>query len=90
VGISSEGSISSSAQKVTDFVWAVRLAKISKGLLNREWSHETFAEGATFGLGEEVKQGEQILTALEREGLQGLKSVNIATDDLVFVVQENL
>jgi hypothetical protein len=71
-------------------VWAIRLAKISKGLLNREWSHETFSEGATFGLGEGVKQGEQILKALGSEGLRGFERVNVATDDVVFVVQENL
>ncbi|KIM96503.1 hypothetical protein OIDMADRAFT_170236 [Oidiodendron maius Zn] len=90
IGISSEGCISSSAQKVTDFVWAIRLAKISKGLLNREWFHETFSEGATFGLGEEVNQGQQILKALESEGLQGFERVNVAIDDVIFVAQENL
>jgi len=88
--ISSDGCISSSAQKVTDFVWAIRLAKISKGLLDREWFHETFSKGATFGLGGEMELGEKIRKTLESERLLGLERVNVVTDDDIFVVQKRL
>jgi len=48
-----EKSASSSAEKMSDFIWAIRLAKISKGLINRQWSHEPLSKGATFSLDEQ-------------------------------------
>ncbi|KAK3682965.1 hypothetical protein B0T22DRAFT_502111 [Podospora appendiculata] len=42
------------SEQASDFVWAIRVAKISKGFLDREWSHETFSQGATYGLGDGV------------------------------------
>jgi hypothetical protein len=38
---------------MSDFVWAVRLAKVSKGLLMTDWSLEPYTKGATFGAGED-------------------------------------
>jgi hypothetical protein len=86
VSVSSETGISSTGHKATDFVWALRLAKISKGFIDREWSHETFSKSATFGLDDEVEPGKQIVEALEAEGLKGLENVNIKPDDDVFVL----
>lgn len=87
INISPETRVSSTAQKTTDFVWALRLAKISKGFIDREWSHETFSKGATFGLDDDrVELGKQIIEALEGEGLRGLEKVNVKPDDDVFVL----
>ncbi|KAK3385681.1 hypothetical protein B0H63DRAFT_186496 [Podospora didyma] len=50
-GISSESRVTMSQDAMSDFVWAVRLAKISKGVFDRTWSHSThYSEGAAFGL----------------------------------------
>jgi hypothetical protein len=38
---------------VSDFVWAVRLAKVHKGLLMRDWSLGPYTQLATFGADEE-------------------------------------
>jgi hypothetical protein len=86
VSVSSESGISSTGQMATDFVWALRLAKISKGFIDKEWSHETFSKGATFSLDDEAEHGKQIIEALEAEGLEGLEKVNIRPDDDVFVL----
>jgi hypothetical protein len=67
MSVPSETEVSSTAQKTTDFVWAVRLAKISKGLIDRQWSHETLSHGATFGLDNEAEEGQQIVDALQAE-----------------------
>jgi hypothetical protein len=67
-------------------VWAVRLAKISKGLIDREWSHETFSNGATFGLGDESGKGLRILDALRKEGFEGIERVDAEVDGDIFVV----
>jgi hypothetical protein len=84
--VSNETEVSSSAQETTDFVWAVRLARISKGLIDRMWSHETFFKGATFSLDDEVEEGQQIFDALKSEGFEGFKKVDITSKDDVFIV----
>jgi len=86
VRASNETEVSSTAQKTTDFVWAVRLSKISKGLIDRQWSHETFSSGATFGLDDEADKGQQIIDTLQGEGLEGLEKVNVQMKDDVFVI----
>ncbi|KAI0410590.1 hypothetical protein F5X98DRAFT_92740 [Xylaria grammica] len=59
----------SSSQKVGDFVFAVRLAKVTKGLLDRAWSWSTLSEGATFGVGEgSEERAESIKSQLEACG----------------------
>jgi hypothetical protein len=91
-GVSTENtvsSISSTAQQTTDFVWAVRLAKISKGFLDRKWTHDVFSRGATFGLGQDMKMGEHIVEALEEEGFGGMKTPSIGPDDGVFIIQSD-
>ena len=86
VSVPNETEVSSTAQKTTDFVWAVRLAKISKGLIDRQWSHETFSSGATFGLDNEAEKSQQIVDALRDEGLEGVESLNVKVDDDIFVI----
>lgn len=82
----SEVEITSTAQKNTDFVWAVRLAKISKGLIDRRWSHETLSKGATFGLGGDRESAQDIIDALQDEGLESATEANFEVADDVFVV----
>ncbi|KAI3530065.1 hypothetical protein CSPX01_15074 [Colletotrichum filicis] len=50
--------ISMSAEQVSDFVWAVRLTKIHKGLLDRTWGYETYSKGATYSLESESSLAE--------------------------------
>ncbi len=38
-------------KEASDFVWAIRLAKVSKGLLSTNWSLDPFSSRATFGAG---------------------------------------
>jgi hypothetical protein len=78
----------STAQKTTDFVWALRLTKISKGFIDRTWSHEPFSEGATFGLdGSDAEPGKHIIEALEGEGFLGLEKVETNPGEDVFILE---
>ena len=89
VKVPNETEVSSIARKTTDFVWAVRLAKISKGLIDRHWSHETFSIGATFGLDNEAEKGQLIVDALQGEGLEGVEKINLKVDNEVFIIDAN-
>ncbi|KAF7530969.1 hypothetical protein G7054_g9334 [Neopestalotiopsis clavispora] len=89
IGKKNEISISSTAKRVSDFVWAVRLAKISKGLLDRTWSHQTFTKGAIFGLDDEQDQGELIRQTMRKEGLGDDFYLNLEDDGTTFVVQSS-
>lgn len=79
--------MSSTAKRVSDFVWAIRLAKISQGLLNRIWSHQTFGKGATFGLDDEQDQGKVIRDILKNEGFDDNIVVEIDKAGPAFVMQ---
>lgn len=50
--VTSATSTSTSASNSHDFVWAVRLSKITKGLFDKNWSRKTYAKGAVFGMKE--------------------------------------
>lgn len=73
-------SLAVSSEQVSDFVWAVRLAKISKGFLDREWSYSTFSKGATYGL----EDGKGVTESLSKEGIRGAEL--ITADDELFVL----
>lgn len=66
-GFSSATSTSTSAKNTHDFIWAVRLSKITKGLFDKKWSKKTFSEGATFDMQE---RGRSIESILLDEGLE--------------------
>lgn len=51
---STEKELSTSVENQSDFIWAVRLTKISKGVLDSTWMPETYTKGTTFGA-EEAK-----------------------------------
>lgn len=73
-----------SSEHVSDFVWAVRLARISKGFLDREWSYETFSRGATYGLEKEENIVTGVVDNLTQDGLKDVEL--IATSEEVFVL----
>jgi hypothetical protein len=54
----------------SDFIWAVRLTKISKGLFSRTWGKETFKEGPIFNLGDDQADPLSTNEALAKEGLE--------------------
>lgn len=75
-GVSSSTSISTSAKNTHDFIWAVRLLKITKGLFDKKWSPKTYTKGATFDMKERAQDIESILL---EEGLED--SEVFMTDD---------
>jgi hypothetical protein len=92
VDISSGGGTTASFQKASDFVWAIRLMKISKGVFNPAWKMSTFVQGATFSLGEAEKEGEaDVAEVLSSEGLDPEHETQIFRDNEgdAFVVQED-
>ena len=73
----------------TDFVWAVRLLKISKGVFSSNWTQRTLSAGATFDMDNKAagRRGvEKILN--EDEGLEGpvVLEVEDANDCVDFIV----
>lgn len=66
-----------------DFVWAVRLAKIHKSLLNADWSLGPYTKRATFGAGEEEVD---ISRTLSEESMEAFTVVEDEDLDLAFVI----
>lgn len=64
--IASETSTTIAGQHTTDFVWAVRLAKVHKGFLSTDWSVQTYTQGATFSTEDEDLD---IAALVDSEGL---------------------
>lgn len=59
----------SSSQRVDDFVFAIRVAKVTKGVLDKDWSWATLSEGATFAAGDSPEERiKSIKTQLEANG----------------------
>ncbi|KAJ8133553.1 hypothetical protein O1611_g69 [Lasiodiplodia mahajangana] len=83
---SEKGSLSS--QEVDDFVFAIRVAKVTKGFLDRSWSWATLSEGATFGAGDSSKQKiESIKSQLEAIGYRDNRIIGMEDHaDEVFVL----
>lgn len=69
--ISSGQDVSTLVEKADDFVWAIRLAKITRGLIDRSWSYRTLSTGATFDLNVAPKSKADIEHILAMEGLSG-------------------
>lgn len=67
-----------SAQKSSDFVWAVRLVKIWKATTEKDWDFRTVSKGATFSLDDEKQWKDEIQQTL----LQELSEVEYQTLDL--------
>ncbi|TGJ86466.1 hypothetical protein E0Z10_g2277, partial [Xylaria hypoxylon] len=58
----------SSSHEVDDFIFAIRVAKVKKGLLDRAWSWVTLSDGATFGVDESFEKVNSIKAQLEANG----------------------
>jgi hypothetical protein len=54
-----------------------------EGFIDKHWSHETFSNSATFGLGSEADKGKHHVDALQDGGLEKL---NVQIDESVFVI----
>ncbi|KAJ3562790.1 hypothetical protein NPX13_g8433 [Xylaria arbuscula] len=60
---------SSSSQEADDFIFAIRVAKVTKGVLDKSWSWGTLSEGATFGTRESPEESVELFKAqLEQSG----------------------
>ncbi|KAI8687183.1 hypothetical protein LRP88_13441 [Fusarium phalaenopsidis] len=79
-GFSSATSTSTSAKNTHDFVWAVRLSKITKGLFDKKWSRKTYSKGATFDM-KETETHAHIQSILLDEGLADSEVFMIDDDD---------
>lgn len=77
-----------SAEIQSDRVWAVRFAKIHKGLLRRRWMQTEETIGAALD-GDDVED-EEVQEVLRHEGFQDVELVRLPVtetgDDLVVVI----
>ncbi|KPM38486.1 hypothetical protein AK830_g8088 [Neonectria ditissima] len=80
-GISSGTSVSMSTEYTHDFVWAVRLSKITKGLFDKKWSQKTFSKGATFDMSEGSGSKEDLEAALSDEGLLNSQVLSVDSSE---------
>ncbi|KAK7993443.1 EF-hand [Apiospora arundinis] len=78
---STSSTLSHSVDGASDFIWAIRLAKISRGILDSTWTPRTLSKGATFGMKEHRVQ---IQTILAEEGLEATEIVQTSDGGLVF------
>lgn len=77
-GLSSVTTTSTAATHTHDFVWAVRVSKITKGLFDKKWSQKTYSKGATF----DMKQSEtDIQRILSGEGLASSEILTIEASE---------
>ncbi|CAH0054749.1 unnamed protein product [Clonostachys solani] len=84
---SNTASNSVSTEKATDFVWAIRLAKISKeGVFDRRWSCSTLTKGATFSSNCKISKRQELFEALENEGFVGAQPSDLDIDGDIYVV----
>ncbi|KAI1069300.1 hypothetical protein LB507_008585 [Fusarium sp. FIESC RH6] len=82
-----EVSKKSSGTYTGDFVWAIRLAKVHKGLLTRDWSVAAYSKRATFdGDGGDA----DIEGALKHEGLEGFQILDDIDLDEAIVLDESI
>ena len=60
--------LETSGKNVTDFVWAIRLSKVSKSLFRSDLSQRIFTKGTTF---EQDSNKVDVKAVLAEEGLDG-------------------
>jgi hypothetical protein len=68
---------------IDDFVWAVRFAKIHKGVFQRDWSVSTYTKRATFAVGQNEINVAAILTD---EGIRDFTVIEDEALDQAFVI----
>ncbi|RSM08194.1 hypothetical protein CEP52_004868 [Fusarium oligoseptatum] len=78
-GLTKDSKQASSGSSATDFVWAIRLAKISKTLrqvvLQKDWSTITESEGATFAPGDDEVDVAEVVVG------EGMKDIGPIVED---------
>lgn len=87
-GILNNTSTSATATHENDLIWAVRLCKVTKGLLDKIWTHKTFSKGATFGMEDGEDLLESVLNVLSEEDLdfKGILGIQSSQDTEVAVI----
>ncbi|EWZ93843.1 hypothetical protein FOWG_06493 [Fusarium oxysporum f. sp. lycopersici MN25] len=75
-----------SGEHPEDFIWAIRLAKIHKGLLMKDWSVDPYTKRATFAGGDDSELN--VESVLRDEGLGGFTIVEDDKLDEVVILDE--
>lgn len=76
---------SASGNYTRDFIWAIRLAKVHKGLLVRDWSVAAYTRRATFG----DKEGDaDVESTLQGERIDGFQIIDDNDLDEAIVLNE--
>ncbi|EKJ72422.1 hypothetical protein FPSE_07446 [Fusarium pseudograminearum CS3096] len=76
---------SASGNYTRDFIWAIRLAKVHKGLLVRDWSVAAYTRRATF----DDKEGDaDVESALQSEGMDEFQIIDDNDLDEAIVLNE--
>lgn len=59
--------------------------------MHRKWSHETFSEGATYGVDDESPHRDDVLALLREEGLAAFENIDCGSSnsDDVYVIMGN-
>lgn len=79
-------STSMSSQKSSDFVWAVRLAKVWKGSTSKNWEFRTVSKGATFAMDDERSWRQDIQETLSQElGESGYEILELPDEESLLV-----
>ncbi|KIW14800.1 hypothetical protein PV08_07585 [Exophiala spinifera] len=71
---------------ISDFIWAVRLAKISKGILMKDWSLAPYTKRATMDTGDEEQV--DLVGTVAAEGLGSFRVIEDAELDEAFVLDD--
>jgi hypothetical protein len=90
--VSSDGNAVVEFDSASDFVWAIRLTKISQGWFGAGRNVETVSKGATYGMGDGKEGKVSIEDVLTAEGLDTDRDVALfkESENDVFVVPENM
>lgn len=74
-------------KKQSDFVWAVKLTKIWKGAMDKEWEFRTESKGATFSLDNKMPWRDEIQSALSQElsNFEAFQTIELPEEESMIV-----
>ncbi|KAH8692295.1 hypothetical protein BGW36DRAFT_464809 [Talaromyces proteolyticus] len=78
-------SVASSFERSSDFIWSIRLTKLSKKFYSRDWDHESYTKGATYGL-EDEQNKEDIKQFLSSQAIDSSQILEVGDD--IFVLTD--
>ncbi|KAF4470197.1 hypothetical protein FALBO_2869 [Fusarium albosuccineum] len=84
-GTSSAESTSVCEKHSNEFVWAVRLSKITKGLFDKRWTDKTVSRGATFNLKDSSDHIENVLLEEDLGTNEVLSVESSGGDDIIII-----